>query len=262
MNCIMKWFASHGQRHSVHRRPKTCLQLEGLEKREMLSWSSVPSTFGWPSSTNVSFISNARSGTATISNNEVDVYNFVAPRSGTYTFTAGKSGSQIDTVAGLFQWSGTRIAGNDDDPNGGTTDSRFTAYVNGGTRYAFAVTNYTGTSNGGYKWSITGPPLYVSLYHNAGNGITSYADASLSGNSLSVFLWGANQSNWYYYDHRVDVYLLDGNNNPIHSGSWSLTFRTGGKFVPGLPSSDTMSQTFDVSGFDLRNLRNMRIVVS
>src|SRR5262249_6527894 len=132
--------------------------------------------------------------------------------------------SQIDTIAGLFTWNGRRVAGNDD--SGGTTDSSFTAYLTGGTRYAFAITNYTGHSNGGYRWSITGPPLRVNLNNNAGSGITSYGDASLVGNTLSVYLSGLNSSNTYYYDHRIDVYLLDGNNRPIHTGSWWMTFRT------------------------------------
>ena len=260
LKSMTKWFSLHRQEHGGHRRPKTHLRLELLETRELMSWSSVPSTLGWPSSANVSFNSNAQAGTATISSNEIDVYAFVAPRTGTYTFNAGKSGSQIDTVAGLFTWAGNRVAGNDD--SNGTTDSRFTAVLTGGTKYAFAITNFTGHSNGGYKWSITGPPLRVNLNNNAGNGITSYGDASLSGNSLTVFLSGINNSNWNTYDHRVDVYLLDGSNKPIHTGSWSLTFRTGGKFVPGIRSANTMTQTFDVSGFDLRNLRNMRIVVA
>jgi hypothetical protein len=232
--------------------------LESLEEREVLSWITVPNTFGWPSSTNVSFNSNGRSGAASISNNEVDVYNFVAPRSGTYTFTAGKNGSQIDTVAGLFRWDGSRINGNDD-ANPNTRDSSFTAYLTGGVRYAFAVTNYIGSSNGGYRWSISGPPLYVALNNNAGDGITTFASASLRGNSLNVYLAGSNNSNWYYYDHRVDVSLLDGNNNPI--GSWWGTLRTGGHFVVDLPLNDTLDQTFDVSGLDLRNLRNIRIEV-
>jgi hypothetical protein len=252
---ITKIFAGRSQVPSRPQRPTVRPQLESLEARDLLSWSSVPSTLGWPSSVNVGFNSNARSGTATISQNEVDVYRFVAPRSGTYTFTAGKRGSQIDTLAGLFQWNGKRVAGNDN--SNGTKDSSFTAYLTGGTRYAFAITNHTGGSNGGYKWSITGPPLFVNLNNNAGNGITTYASASLRGNSLDVYLSGLNRSNWSTYTHRVDVYLVDRNDLPIHTGSWWLTFRTGGTFVPGIPSSDSMSRTFDVSGFDLRNLRNI-----
>jgi hypothetical protein len=235
--------------------------LESLEDRQLLSWSSIPSTFGWPASANVSFNSNGRSGTGAITHNEVNVYNFVAPRSGTYTFSAGMYGSRIDTVAALYQWNGRLLAGNDD-ANSNTTDSLFTAYLSGGTRYAFAVTNYTGSSTGGYRWSITGPPLSASVSNNAGDGITSFGSATLKGNSLTVYLAGDNASNWYTYTHRIDVYLVDGNNNPIHSGSWYLTFQTGGTLVPGIPSSDNMTQTWDLSGFDLRGLRNIEIYVS
>jgi hypothetical protein len=261
MNRIVKWFATHGQLYAARRRPRACPRLEGLETRELMSWATVPNQLFWTSPTNVSIVSNARSGTATISNNEVDAYVFVAPRSGTYTFTAGKDGSRIDTVAGLFRWSGARVAGNDD-ANSTTTDSSFTANLDAGARYGFAVTNYAGTSNGAYRWSIVGPALRVSLDHNAGYGISTHAEAALVGNSLSVSLSGVNRSDSYTYTHRVDVYLLDGNSRPIHTGSWYLTFRTGGRYVTGLPPSRTMSQTFDVSAFDLRNLRDMKIVVS
>jgi hypothetical protein len=254
-----KLFARPARESTTRRRPKRRVEVEPLETRQLLSWNSVPSTLGWPSSVNVNFNSNANSGTA-INRNEVDVYAFVAPRSGTYTFKAGQYGSQIDTIEGLYTWSGHLIAGNNN--SGGAAASSFTAYVTGGTRYAFAITNHTGTSNGGYQWSITGPSIFVAAANNAGNGITSYGSASLNGNTLTVYLAGLNRSNFYYYDHRADVYLLDGNNQPIHTGSWSVTFRTGGTFVPGLPSSKTQTATFDVSGFDLRNLRTMQIDVT
>lgn len=240
---------------------KARLSVESLESRELLSWGAVPATFSWPSSANVSFNSNARAGTATISNNEVDMYNFVAPRTGTYTLAAGKSGSQVDTLLGVFKMNGARIAGNDD-ISSTNSDSKVSVYLTGGTKYAFGVTNYTGGSTGGYKWSITGPPLSRSLNNNAGDGITSFASVSIQGNTMTVYLSGLNSSNWYYYDHRVEVKLMDRNNRPIHSGSWSEQFRTGGTFVAGLPSSDTMTRTFDLSGFDLRQLDHIAITLT
>ncbi len=187
------------------------------------------------------------------------MYSFVAPRTGTYTFNAGKYGSQVDTVAGLFNWSGRRIAGNDDYKG---TDSRFTAYLTAGTKYGFAVTNYTGTSTGGYKWSITGPPLSVDLDHDAGDGISSYGYAQLTGNSLYIYLSGTNNSNYYLYTHQVDVYLLDANGNSITDTPWSVWLETGGRFVPTRPSSDINMATYDLSGWDLREVVYIQIVVS
>ncbi len=249
------------QKSKTHRRHETRLQMESLETRDMMSWSSIPNTLTVKSFVDVSFVSNARSGADTVRNNEIDVMNFTAPRSGTYTIEAGKNGSRIDTMAGVFNQSGQLLAGNDD-AAGNTTDSRFTVYLQGGTRYALAVTNYTGTSNGGYKWSITGPPLSVFHENNIGNGIKSWGSAALHGNSLDVTLVSSNFSNWSTHNHRIDVYLLNSNNQPIHRGSWSLTARTGGSIIAGLPSSNTRTHTFDVSGFDLKSLRNIRIVVS
>ena len=252
---------SKSRKSSPPKRKPTPLSIEKLEAREVFSWSAVPASFSWPSSTCVTFNSNGRSGTATISNNEVDVYNFVAPRTGTYTFNASKNGSRVDTVAGVFNFNGQRLAGNDD-ANGNTTDSTFTAHLTAGTKYAFAITNYTGTSTGGYKWSIDGPPLsvgYVSV-GNISNVLTS-GSASLRGNTLSVTMNGYNSTNFTSYNHRIDVYLLDVNGRAVHSGSWNFSNRTVGILVPGA-SDFNRTETFDLSTFDLRNVRTMRVVVS
>jgi len=257
---LSKWFSGNDKCTGAGR-PKARLELESLEARECMSWTSVPSVLPFSSSVNATFNSNARSGTAVISNNEVDVYNFVAPRTRTYTLTAGKNFSRVDTVAGVFNYSsGTRIAGNDD--SNGTTDSSFTAYLKAGTRYAFAVTNYTGTSTGGYKWSIKGPPLNVSVTNYVSSTIWTNGDALLDGNTLSVSVGGFNTSTWNTHTHRVSVYLLDANNRAIYSGSLSASVRTAGYLVSGAPRVDFYTATFDLSNLDLRNLRGMRIVAS
>src|SRR5262245_10439710 len=109
---IKNWFSTSHQ-HPRPRPPrKAVLGLECLESRDMPSWTAVPSTLAWHSSTNVNFNSNAISGTAAITKDEADVYDFVAPRSGKYTFTVGKDADLIDTMAGLFQPNGKRVAGN------------------------------------------------------------------------------------------------------------------------------------------------------
>lgn len=251
--------ASRDRARTRRRRLKACPEMERMETKQLLSWSSVPATFGWPASYDASFISNGRSGTNTIVSSEVDVYRFTAPRSGWYTFKAGRNGSNIDTIAGLFNWSGTRLGGNDD--SNGTTDSQFNTYLTGGVQYAYAVTNFTGRANGAYRWSIDGPPLSASLT-NASGSFRSYGSATLTGNSLYVYLSGSNSSLLTYKTHRIDVYLVDASNRPLHTGSWNISFSTAGRLVPGTPSSRSMSRTFDLSAWDLRSLRNMRIVVS
>jgi hypothetical protein len=258
LNTITNWLRG-GENTQPRRTARAGLRLEHLEERTVLSWTAVPSTFQWPASTDVSFVSNANAGAGTITNNEVDMYNFVAPRTGTYTVNAGKLFSQVDTVAGLFQMDGNRVAGNDDF-NG--TDSQFTAYLVAGTRYALAVTNYTGTSTGGYKWSIQGPPLSVEANYHYNSDIRTWGRGSLTGNTLQVEMQSFNYTNWNIYDHRVSVYLLDQSGSPIHTGSWSLTKRTYGLFVPGGPGVRMDSYSWDLSGWDLRNVASMRIVVS
>lgn len=234
---------------------------EDLEPRQVLSWSAIPATFGWASSTGVTFSSNANSGTAAITNNEVDVYNFVAPRTGTYTIAASANGSRIDTVLGVYNWQGNRLAGNDD-ISSTNRNSQLTVWLQAGVCYAMAITNYTGGSNGGYSWSIDGPPLSIStVTNNQGGGVTSSAFASVRGNNLNIFFYGFNNSNFTTATHRVDVYLLDSNNRPIHSGSWWAQERTGGTFVPGIQSSFTRNLNFNLASFDLRNLAAIRIVV-
>jgi len=257
---IAKWFAGNSKSQSAPRPKSTVnLQVENLEERLCMSWTAVPSKTSWSTSTDVGFNSNARSGTATNSKGEVDVFRFVAPRTGTYTFTAAKNGSQIDTVAGVFNWSGNRLAGNDD-ANSNTTDSAFTAKLTKGTKYGFAITNYSGSSTGGYKWSITGPTLSDYAYDNAGDGIETAGIATLSGNTLAVSMTGYNNSNWYYYTHRVDIYLRDANNRVI--ASYWMSVETGGKLDFSRDSLVNHSMNFNVSGLDLRNLASVDIVAS
>jgi hypothetical protein len=236
--------------------------LTSLEARDVPSWTAAPGVLSFSTYKNVNFDSNARSGTGTIANNEVDVYAFQAPRTGTYTFDAGKNKSLVDTVAGLYRWSDNRRVVWDDDSGPGT-DSQFTAELQGGTWYTLAVTNYSGTSTGGYKWSITGPPLSSGTFDVYSSGSkTTHGSASLAGNALTVDLWGYNGSYSSIYTHRVDVYLVNANGYAIHTGSWSLTDQTGGDFVLHYPSTTSYSRTFDVSGFDLRDLQSIVVIAS
>jgi hypothetical protein len=249
------WTRRPAERKAPRRR-KADLNLERLETKQLLSWSSVPATFGWPSSYDAGFVSNGRSGNNSIVASEVDVYRFVAPRSGNYTFKAARDGSNIDTIAGLYNWAGDRLDGNDDSK--GTTDSQFTTYLTGGVQYAYAVTNYQGHANGPYRWSIEGPPLSLSLIRTPSSGISSLGIAQLYGNNLFVSMRGDNNTFFTGHSHRIDVYLLNSNNTPIHTGSWSVSTTTVGRLIP----HSYNDRTWDLSNMDLRSLRNMRIVVT
>jgi hypothetical protein len=64
------------------------------------------------------------------------------------------------------------------------------------------------------------------------------------------------------HTHRIDVYLVNSNNTPIHTGSWSLSTKTYGRFLGTYYASSGNGRFFDVSNMDLRSLRNLRIVVT
>lgn len=138
--------------------PRASFRLENLEDRLALSWAGVPPTqVSIPSSTVLTLNSNAfASGSASISFNENDYFSFTAPRSGAYQLDAYTPSSSVDTVLGVFNTFGQRLAYNDDISTS-NTDSRVTVNLTAGQRYFFGITNYTGTSGGSYAWQVQGP---------------------------------------------------------------------------------------------------------
>ncbi len=250
-------FGSHMAKTRKPKQNRT-LSLESLENREVLSWTTIPKTISWPSSTYYNFTSNALNGSASISSNETDVFTFYAPRSGTYTFDVGVNGSKIDPIAGVFRNNGTLISGDDD--SGPNLDSRFTAYLVKGEKYALAVTNVTGKPGGNFKWNITGPSLTVSA-SKTGTYQTK-GTAELIGNTLKLTLDVKNSSRWTRYDHYGYVYLLNAQGVPIHSGSWSLSKRTYGRDDPSGPSVAKVSKTWNLSSWNLTDVVKIRISVS
>jgi hypothetical protein len=195
MKSIMNLWSQKSSDRKAPRRKRADLNLERLETKQLLSWTTVPATFGWPSSYEAGFTSNGRTGYNSIVANEVDVYRFVAPRSGNYTFKAEADHSDIDTIAGVYTWAWNRLGGNDDHPTLlSLTDSEFTTYLTGGVQYAYAVTNYQGHANGPYRWEIDGPPLDLRLLAHPSSGITSDGSASLHGNTLMVSIYGDNHT--------------------------------------------------------------------
>lgn len=122
------------------------------------SWAGVPPTVvSFSSYVPVTLNSSGdASGSATISSNETDYYGFIAPTSGTYRFAVSTPTSNVDSVLGVFNSAGQRVAYNDD-ISSSNTDSQVSVSLTAGQRYYFGVTNYTGTPNGAYSWLVDGP---------------------------------------------------------------------------------------------------------
>jgi hypothetical protein len=135
------------------------LRLEALEDRVTPSWRGVPpSRINLPANPVAVTLDAQRDaqGSAAITVNEVDYFTFVAPASGTYRLSALTPSSSFDTVLGVFNAAGARIAFNDD-TSAADLDSRLTVTLTAGARYYFGVTNYTGTPGGAYTWAVDGP---------------------------------------------------------------------------------------------------------
>src|SRR5262249_6382012 len=99
----------------------------------------------------------ARSGVR-LNFGQEDYYSLVAHANGSYRISAeAASGSNIDTVLGLFSASGQRLA-YDDDISSSNKDSLVVATLQAGARYYFGITNYTDTPIGTYVWAVDGPP--------------------------------------------------------------------------------------------------------
>ena len=180
-----------GSRVGVTEAPRQ-IQVEGLEERCLLSWSSVP-----PAAYSVYTIASTESRVAlnsqadysvnaSISYGEIDWYGFTATRTGSYRIDATTPYSNLDTVLAIYDAAGNR-GPYSDDARGLGTDSRITVNLVAGHTYHVGVTNYQGTGGGSYSLVIDGP-----------NGVTTasktlYIDfdgISLSRNDLTRFANG------------------------------------------------------------------------
>jgi hypothetical protein len=135
-------------------------RVEALEDRAVLSWAGVPPTAITPPLTAVQITLDSQgdaTGGAVIENNEDDYYSFVAHGTGTYQLTARAANSTIDTVLGVFDAAGQRLAHNDDVTPGADRNSQVSLTLQAGSRYYVGITNYTGEAGGGYTWGVDGP---------------------------------------------------------------------------------------------------------
>jgi len=135
------------------------LWLEPLEERLTPSWTSTPPALITLPASSTAVVQNSQgdaTGNASISSTEIDWYRFTAMASGSTTFQALTPSSSLDTVAALYNSSGSRLAYNDDISLNSNRDSRFTVNLTAGQTYYFGVTNYVNTASGAYTWSING----------------------------------------------------------------------------------------------------------
>jgi hypothetical protein len=144
----------------VSRSPRSArLGVELFEDRLTPSWGAVPpATVPVPTAFTTVALDAAykATGTASISAGEVDWYK-VTVQAGATTVLATTPASSLNTVIGLYNAAGTRVAYNND-RSSADTDSRIYRNLAAGTYY-LGVTNLTGTApSGSYTWSFTTPP--------------------------------------------------------------------------------------------------------
>lgn len=139
------------------RRPK--LKFDVLEERALPSWAGTPPTIIAPPDTagKVAITSSkpVKFASAAITKNEVDYFTFVAPTTGSYNFEATTPKSDMDTVLGVFDTFGNRVAFNND--FGGGTESSVNFSLLAGQKIFFGITNHTDTPGGKYRWQVTAP---------------------------------------------------------------------------------------------------------
>ena len=141
---------------SQPRRPAAKFRVEQLEDRVTPSWGSIPpSSISIPVSSllTLNSLGNANTTAEAITNNEVDWFRFTV--AGATTIATTTPNSNLDTVIGLYNSNGQRVAYNDD-VSSTNTDSRLSAYLPSGTYY-IGVTNYDSSTSGAYTLFIAGP---------------------------------------------------------------------------------------------------------
>jgi hypothetical protein len=182
------------------RRPATARPtLEALEYRLVLSWAAVPPASVPPplAPTAVTLDRLGDAGGDAWINSEVDFYRFVAPASGAYRFSTSTPTGPLNTVLGVYNAAGQRLAYNNDAAPG-NTDSDATATLTAGQKYCLAVTNLVGTPGGGYKWKIDGPASDDSYEENDSRQ-TARDLGTLTSRFTAANLVMADAADWYRF---------------------------------------------------------------
>ncbi len=135
------------------------LRIEELESRNVLSWlGAPPAVVALPASATRVALNDVGYAYqySSIDFGEEEYGYFRAGRTGLYQIYANAYQSNIDTVVGLFDVFGNRIAYNDDiDAN--NKSSLININLQAGVTYFFGISNYYGHAMGSYYWVIDGP---------------------------------------------------------------------------------------------------------
>lgn len=180
------------------------LRGERLEDRLALAWAGMPPNFITPPTGAVPVTFNSQGdaqGTASIAATEIDYYTFLAPRAGNYRITTQTPNSNLDTVIGVFNAGGQRMAYDDDTPT--STDSDLTVALAAGGRYYVGITNYSGSPPGTYSWIIDGPATGTTVTDDSfeDNDTRSLATnlGTLATNRSYAGLRLADANDWYSF---------------------------------------------------------------
>lgn len=150
----------HGNRLTA--RDSFRMSFEQLEDRLTPSWAGVPPAVITPPTAFTTVVLNSNgdtSGMASITADEVDWYRVTIP-AGSITFSAGNGIGTLDTVIGIYNTAGQRVAYNDDFNYPTDLGSQTTVNLPAGT-YFFGITNYSGAAGGNYGWWIDAPSTPV-----------------------------------------------------------------------------------------------------
>lgn len=180
---------------------RQCSSIEQLESRWTPAWAAVPPLqVTTPSNAVPAVVNNINDaqGTAAITSNEVDFYSLVPSVSGTYRISTTTSNSDLDTVLGIYDARGRRIAYNDDVSASNSNSYRALSLV-AGQRYYVGITNYTGTPGGDYRWLIDGPSSYDDAYEQNDTLGTARALGTVSGTRTVSQLVMNDARDWYKF---------------------------------------------------------------
>jgi hypothetical protein len=112
-----------------------------------------------PTAVEVDLTNRLVQGNGSIDAQEIDWYTFVSPKTGEHNISTSTPTSNLDTVLGVYDSAGNRLAYNDDGGfSGDPLDSNLNVTLIAGVRYYFGVTNYiNNTTPGAYSWFVRAP---------------------------------------------------------------------------------------------------------
>jgi hypothetical protein len=160
---------------------------------------------------------------------DVDVFAYVATASGAFTVRQSAAGA-LDSVLTVFDSSGTQIARNDDDPAGGTLNSRVVVNFTEGSTYYIQAGAYS-SSTGAYVLSVAPAPATADDYGNTIDTAHTISPVAADGS--------ATQTGAIDYSSDVDVFAY------VATADGTFSIR---ESAAGGSSLDSVLTVFDSSG--------------